>query len=123
LPEGTVTRYLADGAIAGAVTYTNQFAGSLKKPRSGAWNVEVQQQARPDLVSRVGCTQRISVREYFVEPQVGGDAGVLWLSNKGRSRYREFQATARGGASAHCRRAGSRIANCAAPDPPQPPTF
>ena len=57
--------------------------------------MEIQQQVRPDLVLRAGYTQRITVRDFFLEPEQEAGTSVLVLSNEGRSRYREFQVTAR----------------------------
>ena len=95
LPERTVTSYLPDGSISGVLAYQNRFAGPLDNPRSAAWNVEIQHQLRSNLVVRTGYSQRITVRDYYLDPQQAENTGVLLLSNSGTSRYREFQTTAR----------------------------
>ncbi len=87
LPERTITRYGA-----GSLTYHYRYAGTIDNPRSTAWNVEVEQQTLSGLVLRAGYSQRITVRDFFLEPL---PEGALLLSNSGRSRYREFQVTAR----------------------------
>lgn len=95
LPERTITRFLPDGSVSGALAYRHILAGPIDNPRSTAWNVEVQQQVLPDLLLRAGYSQRITVRDFFLEPRRQGAEGVLLLSNAGRNRYREFQITAR----------------------------
>lgn len=95
LPVQTVVRYGEDGLPLTPITYMHRLTGSLDNPRSTAWNAEIQQQVRPDLVIRAGYSQRNTVRDFFVEPVVDGNEGELQLSNAGRNRYREFQATAR----------------------------
>jgi hypothetical protein len=94
LPVQTVTSYFPDGSIASPITYKHRLAGPLDNPRSTAWNAEIQQQVRPDLVVRAGFSQRITTRDYFVNPLQNEAAGTLLLSNSGWSRYREFQVTA-----------------------------
>jgi len=95
LPERTVTRFLPDGSVSGTLAYRQRLAGPIDNPRSTAWNVEVQQQVLPNLLLRAGYSQRITVRDFFLEPLRQGGEGVLLLSNAGRNRYREFQITAR----------------------------
>ncbi len=95
LPARTVTRYAPDASPLGVMPYENRLAGPLENPRSTAWNVEVQQQVRPELLLRAGYSQRITTRDFFLDPRSEGDPPVLLLSNSGRSRYREFQVTAR----------------------------
>jgi hypothetical protein len=68
LPERTVTRYLPDGSVSGAQLYRHRLAGPIDNPRSTAWNVEVQQEVLPDLTLRAGYSQRITVRDFFLEP-------------------------------------------------------
>jgi hypothetical protein len=95
LPERTVTSYLAGGSLFGALAYHHRLAGPIDNPRSTAWNVEVQRQVLPGLLLRAGYSQRITVRDFFLEPLPDADAGVLLLSNAGRNRYRDFQIAAR----------------------------
>lgn len=95
LPEQTVIRYDQNGLASAPVTYVHRLAEPLNNPRSTACNLEIQQQVRPDLVLRAGYTQRITVRDFFLEPSQETGRSILTLSNEGRSRYREFQVTAR----------------------------
>jgi len=95
LPARTVTRYASDGSPIGVTSYEHRLSGPLENPRSTAWNVEVQQQVRPELLLRAGYSQRITVRDFLLDPRHEGETPVLLLSNSGRSRYREFQVTAR----------------------------
>ncbi|HVY91717.1 MAG TPA: TonB-dependent receptor, partial [Bryobacteraceae bacterium] len=95
LPERTVTVYPAGGGSSGRQIYEHRLAGPIDNPRSTAWNVELQRQVLDGLFLRTGYSQRITVRDFFLEPRSADDAGALLLSNAGRSRYREFQVTAR----------------------------
>jgi hypothetical protein len=54
--------------------------------------VELNRQLTEALVVRAGFQQRNTARDFVVEPQAS--AGLLTLSNTGRSFYREFQVTA-----------------------------
>lgn len=98
LPQRTVTRYSADSAAVSTVTYRHDLGAPLDNPRALAWNIEVLQEVRPELLLRVGYSQRNTVHDYFVEPRPpvpGADTGTLLLSNAGRNRYREFEVTVR----------------------------
>jgi len=95
LPAQTVTRFTENGMVSGVLSYPHRLAGPLDNPRSTAWNMEVQQQVRPDLMLRVGYNQRNTIRNFFVQPEQEGNSGYLLLSNGGRDRYREFEVTAR----------------------------
>jgi hypothetical protein len=95
LPAQTVIRYDADGSVISLTSYPHRLAAALDNPRSTAWNVEVQEQLRPDLMLRAGYSQRNTVRDFFLQPEADGSDGALLLSNAGRNRYREFQINAR----------------------------
>ena len=95
LPARTVTNYLPDGSIAGVLPYENRLAGPFDSPRSTAWNAEILHELRPNLTVRAGYSQRITVRDFFVDPLQRENTGILLLNNGGRSRYREFQTSAR----------------------------
>ena len=98
LPQRTVTRYSADSAAVSTVTYRHELGAPLDNPRALAWNIEVLQEVRPELLFRVGYSQRNTVRDYFLEPRPpvpGADTGTLLLSNAGRNRYRELEVTVR----------------------------
>ncbi|MDX2152144.1 MAG: carboxypeptidase regulatory-like domain-containing protein [Bryobacteraceae bacterium] len=95
LPARTITRYLPSGLASSRTLYEQRLADSIDNPRSTAWNVEVEREVTRDLVVRMGLSQRNTVRDFFVEPAEYEGRGALYLFNQGRSRYREFQATAR----------------------------
>jgi len=71
--------------------------GGPRNPYSLAANFQVDHQLTGRLLLRVGYEQRHTRREFFVEPVTTQDSttGALLLQNSGRSRYREFQTTAR----------------------------
>jgi hypothetical protein len=61
-----------------------------------SWNVEFDREWLKNLLVRVGYQQREGTREYILDPlESGTNQSELLLSNGGRSRYREFQVTAR----------------------------
>ncbi|MGE3190549.1 MAG: TonB-dependent receptor, partial [Vicinamibacterales bacterium] len=68
--------------------------GGLEPPRSVAWNVEIDRELTPGLLMRVGYQQRENRHEAIVVP-LDGPIPSLRLASTGRSRYREFEVTAR----------------------------
>lgn len=92
-----VTRFAADGVtpLGPTLQFSNLLAGNhFENPRSTAWNVELDREVVRALVVRVGYQERHSRRDFVVDP-VETPTPVLLLSNSGRSRYREFEVTAR----------------------------
>jgi len=70
--------------------------GRFLTPRSVSWNIELDREWMKNLLVRVGYQQRQGTREYILDPlESETSASSLLLSNGGRSRYREFQVTAR----------------------------
>jgi hypothetical protein len=70
--------------------------GAFLTPRSVTWNVEFAREWVKNLLVRIGYQQRQGTREYILDPMESETNGSsLLLSNGGRSRYREFQVTAR----------------------------
>jgi len=70
--------------------------GRFLTPRSVNWNIEFDREWLKNLLVRVGYQQRQATREYVLDPIQSATLGdTLSLSNSGRSRYREFQVTAR----------------------------
>lgn len=87
-----ITELDADGRDFSAVPVVleNRLAArGLRTPRSNAWNVELDQLLATDLTLRVGYRQRRGSKELVVDPL----ADALLLSNDGRSRSHEFEAT------------------------------
>ncbi len=70
--------------------------GRLKTPRSIAWNVQADREVTKRLLVRLGYEERHTTRNFIVNPQANptGD-GMLALSSKGSSRYRELQVVTR----------------------------
>lgn len=87
-----ITELDADGrdfSAAPVVLENRLAAGGVRTPRSTAWNVQLDQLLATDLTLRVGYRQRRGSKELVVDPL----ADVLLLSNHGRSRSHEFEAT------------------------------
>jgi len=70
--------------------------GRYRTPRSAAWSVQVDRELTRRVLLRFGYEERRSRRDFILEPEaLSAEEGVLRLSNRGRSRYREFQIVAR----------------------------
>jgi hypothetical protein len=70
--------------------------GRYLTPRSVSWNIEFDREWIKNLVVRLGYQQRQGTREYILDPlESETNNSTLLLSNAGRSRYKEFQITAR----------------------------
>ena len=78
------------GETLGPTAYTNMIFGSLRNPRSAAWNIEVDRQVLEKLAVRVAYQRRATHDALVVNPI----ANSLTVSNAGRDTYREFQVTA-----------------------------
>ncbi|MBI3951696.1 MAG: TonB-dependent receptor [Acidobacteria bacterium] len=94
-----VTRFAEDGVtgLDGPQSFLNLVdQAEINNPYSLAWSLEVDREITRKLLFRFGYQQREGRREHIVEPLAGpGDSGTLLLLSGGRSRYREFQFTAR----------------------------
>jgi Carboxypeptidase regulatory-like domain/TonB dependent receptor-like, beta-barrel/TonB-dependent Receptor Plug Domain len=98
MQERLITLYGADGRqVLG--TQLQRMAlqnGEYLTPRSVNWNIEVDREWLKNLFVRVGYQQRQGTREYILDPiNSSTSAGILSLSNAGKSRYRDLQVTAR----------------------------
>ena len=93
LPDRTVNLLSPTGAILETQTYLNVFPGSLRNPRSVGWNVELDRQISSALVIRAGFQERNTSRDFVLDPDPSRSR--LFLSNAGRSFYREFEVTGR----------------------------
>ena len=82
---------LADGPR----LFHNTPPANLRNPYSVAWNAQVDHQITPRLLLRFGYEERKTHRDFVIEPQSFGSAGLLLLENSGTSRYRELLALAR----------------------------
>ena len=97
LQQRRITTYSEDGrTVLGTqlqrLALTN---GEYLTPRSVNWNIEFDREWLKNLFVRVGYQQRQATREYIVNPGDADGNGVLWLSNGGQSRYRQFEVTTR----------------------------
>ncbi len=89
-----IASYDAGGAIINSARLTNQIAaGGLQMPVSTAWNTEVDQMLTAGWLARVGYRETRGSNQLVVDPLA--DEGVMLLSNRGRSRSREFEFTVR----------------------------
>ena len=93
LPSRTVAMLDPTGQVLSSTAYSNVVSSSLRNPRSEVWNLEVDRQVTSNFLLRVGYQQRNTVHTYFVDPIESG--GVLALSNRGSSFYKELQIAGR----------------------------
>ena len=93
LPSRTVTAFSAMGETLPFASYVNTIPTGLRNPRTVGWNVELDREVTSALFLRGGYQQRNTARDFTLDPQTL--AGILALSNRGGSFYREIQVTAR----------------------------
>jgi len=93
LPSRTVSMLDPTGHVLRSTAYSNVISSGLRNPRSEVWNLEVDRQVTSSFLLRVGYQQRNTVRTYFLDPSESG--GVLALSSRGSSLYKELQITGR----------------------------
>ncbi len=91
LPGRTITSLAPAGQILSSVEYANTITAGLRNPRSLGWNIEIDRQVTSAFLLRAGFQDRNTARDFVLTPIAG--AGILSLSNAGRSFYREFQIT------------------------------
>jgi hypothetical protein len=93
-----ITQYGADGRQVLGTQLQRMVLqdGEYLTPRSVNWNIEVDREWIENLFVRVAYRQRQGTREYILDPlDLSTSGSILSLSNAGKSRYREFQVTAR----------------------------
>ncbi|MBI4470125.1 MAG: TonB-dependent receptor, partial [Acidobacteria bacterium] len=99
LQERVLTRFGPDGNQLIGFSLPQRLAldkGQFRTPRSVNWNIEFDREWVKNLFIRVGYQQREGRREYLLNPVEDSTPGsMLLLGNGGRSRYKEFQVTAR----------------------------
>ena len=88
-PARTVLMLGPNGDVLSSTPYINTIFGSLRNPRSTAWNVELDRQLLSNLALRVAYQERTTHDAFVVNPS----AGLLTVSNAGSDSYREFQVT------------------------------
>jgi hypothetical protein len=91
LPGRTITSLDPAGAVLSSVPYVNTITSGLRNPRSIGWNIEVDRQVTSAFLLRAGFQDRNTARDFVLTPEAS--AGILSLSNAGRTFYREFQIT------------------------------
>jgi hypothetical protein len=65
-------------------------------PYNFTWNTEIDQEIHPHVLARVSYLASKTYNEFTVNPEVlSATSGLLLLSNLGKSRYHEFEATLR----------------------------
>ena len=96
LQDRLITSFGVDGRRVSQLQHPTVENGRFLTPRSVSWNIELDREWMKNLLVRVGYQQRQGTREYILDPlESETSASSLLLSNGGRSRYREFQVTAR----------------------------
>ena len=95
----SLTTFGADGLtpLGGPSTFLNTVEGNdFENPYSIAWNLELDHELSEKLLLRLGYEERQTRREFIIEPTTTASPNnLLVLKNSGRSRYREFQISAR----------------------------
>ncbi|HEU4767290.1 MAG TPA: hypothetical protein VFS77_07935, partial [Pyrinomonadaceae bacterium] len=96
LQDRSITSFGLDGRQSSQLQHMVVENGRFLTPRGVTWNIEFDREWVKNLLVRVGYQQRQGTREYILDPldSQTSDSSLL-LSNGGRSRYREFQLTAR----------------------------
>jgi hypothetical protein len=91
----TITNFARSGSvpISGPRTFRNLIEnGDFQNPYSVAWNIQVDHELTSRVLLRSGYEERQTRRDFMVDPVVlNNNDGLLILSNKGRSRYKEWQ--------------------------------
>lgn len=95
LPERTEVRFAGGTVPVSSVTYRHRLLNPVQDPRSVGWSLQVDRQLQSRLYLRVGYQQRITSRNFLVDPVSTTSGGNLTLSNRGLDRYRALEVTAR----------------------------
>lgn len=90
-PGRTVLALDPEGQVLSSTSYANLIRGSIRNPRSAAWNVEIDREIRSNLVARVSYQQRFTKDNFVMSPVTSTTGSSLFLSNGGRDLYRELQ--------------------------------
>lgn len=99
LQQRVLTQFAADGTRIVSGPQLQSFVlndNRFRTPDSTNWNIEFDREWIRNLFVRVGYQQREGRREFVLDPLTAATGGQeLRLSNRGSSRYREFQITTR----------------------------
>jgi TonB dependent receptor/Carboxypeptidase regulatory-like domain len=93
LPGRIVTTLAPTGEALSSVGYANTIPSGLRNPRTVGWNVELDRELTSAWLVRGGYQQRNTARDFTLDPET--IPGILALSNRGGSFYREIQVTTR----------------------------
>lgn len=91
LPQRTETRFSPAGAVIEKQSYVHRIEDRIRDPRSTSWRLQLDRQVASNLIVRAGYQQRITSRNFTLDPEFTPAATFITLSNKGRDRYREFE--------------------------------
>jgi hypothetical protein len=95
LPARTETRFAPSGLVTETWAYQHRLTGRIQNPRSLGWSLQLDREITSALFLRLGYQQRSTTRNFLLNPDRTVEGDFLTLSNSGRDRYREFEATAR----------------------------
>jgi len=95
LPARTEIRFAPSGSVTEKWAYQHRLLGPIQNPRSVGWSLQLDREIIQSLFLRLGYQQRNTTRNFLVNPDRIAEGDFLTLSNSGRDRYREFEATAR----------------------------
>jgi hypothetical protein len=88
LPDRIISTLAPTGQLLESIPYTNLIAGSLRNPRSHAWNVELDRQVTSALTVRASFQERNTSRDFLLTPELQSRSGILSLANTGHDFYR-----------------------------------
>lgn len=93
-PERTVLTFSPLGRLVETRFYAHRLEGRIRNPLSIACSIQLDREIYPNVYLRLGYQQRNTTRDFILDPVRNAQAALLSLTSQGRSRYREFEATA-----------------------------
>jgi len=92
-----VTRYAADGLtpLGPPVAWRHRGSPGLRTPYSFIWNLEYDHRLSKEWTVRLNYMRRYGRHEYLIDPLFSGGVSEYFLDSRGRSKYQEFEVTAR----------------------------
>jgi len=96
LPARTETRFSGTGDTLSVRAYRHRLArDDYRNPLSLGWDLQLDRELNSNWFLRVGFQQRVTTRNFFIDPEHTAEGDFLTLYNSGRDRYREFEITSR----------------------------
>ncbi|MCI0628951.1 MAG: TonB-dependent receptor, partial [Acidobacteria bacterium] len=96
IPFRTETVFVPGELTATSVSFNqSQVRSDFRNPLSLGWSLHLDRELTSDWFLRTGFQQRVTTRDFFIQPESTPDGNVLVLNNAGRNRYREFELTTR----------------------------